>query len=104
MPEHALIVTYALGAGGFGTAAQREAVYSLEAELETALDAAGVGEFDGNEFGGGEVVLYMYGPDADQLLAVTEVALRRFPFRPGHVLLSYGEVHAPDVPERRFDL
>lgn len=27
----------------------------------------GVGEVDGNEFGGGKVVIFAYGPDADAL-------------------------------------
>ncbi|WP_406159019.1 hypothetical protein [Streptomyces canus] len=35
--------------------------------MAAAVEEAGVGEVDGNEFGGGEVVLYAYGPDAQAL-------------------------------------
>jgi len=35
-----------------------------------------VGEFDGNEFGEGECVWYMYGPDADALYRAVEGIIR----------------------------
>src|SRR5450432_2223289 len=37
-------------------------VFALEVALSAAIEASRSGEFDGNEVGGGEVVLYMYGP------------------------------------------
>jgi hypothetical protein len=37
------------------------AVYDLQARLNQAIEAADVDEFDGNEFGDGQVVLYAYG-------------------------------------------
>ncbi|MGW8953893.1 hypothetical protein [Streptomyces sp. NPDC055709] len=43
-----------------------------EALLVKVIEQAGYGEFDGNEFGGGEAVLYAFGPAADALFAVTE--------------------------------
>ncbi|WP_405779417.1 transposase [Streptomyces sp. NBC_00859] len=55
-----------------------------------AVAAAGVGEVDGNEFGGGEVVIYAFGPDAEALFRVMEPGLRMLPFRPAHVVLRYG--------------
>jgi len=55
--------------------------------MESAVEKAGVGEVDGNEFGGGEAVLYAYGPDADALFKVMEPMLRSLPFRPPHVVL-----------------
>lgn len=59
--QHAVIVKLAVPlAPGFE-------LYEVEDELIDAIDSAGVGEFDGNLLGGGEVVLYMYGPDADAL-------------------------------------
>lgn len=51
----------------FGTEEERESVYELEDRLEGAAAAVG-GDHDGHEFGGGEAVLYTYGPDADRLL------------------------------------
>jgi hypothetical protein len=44
-------------------------IFALEDALSAAIEASRSGEFDGNEAGGGEVVLYMYGPDADALFA-----------------------------------
>jgi hypothetical protein len=46
------------------------------------IEQADVGEFDGNEYGGGEVVPYAYGPDADTLFAVMAPILNDLPFRP----------------------
>jgi len=38
--------------------------------LIAAIDASGIGEFDGNAIGRDGAVLYMYGPDADLLFDV----------------------------------
>ncbi|MFO0958943.1 MAG: hypothetical protein U0800_16210 [Isosphaeraceae bacterium] len=47
-------------------------LFDLEDQLEEAIDAAGVGEFDGNEMAIdlADGSLYMYGPDAEALYAV----------------------------------
>jgi hypothetical protein len=49
----------------------------LEKKLETAVGAAKVGEFDGNEMAvdGSDGFLYMYGPDADQLFDAVKPVL-----------------------------
>jgi hypothetical protein len=75
-PEHAVIVHFALTGGDYGTEAQREAVFALEDQLIRAIDAAGVGEFDSNEFGGGEAVLYAYGA-APEILFLLMTQSRR---------------------------
>lgn len=79
-------------------------VREAQRALREALTAAGVGELDGNEFGGGEVVLFAYGPDADALFAAMAPALRRLPLRPAQVRLRYGSPSEPDVAERQVDL
>jgi hypothetical protein len=66
--------------------------------MEEATEKAGVGEVDGNEFGGGEAVVYAYGPDVDALFKVLEPTLRSLPFRPAHVILRRGD------NETRLDL
>jgi hypothetical protein len=48
----------------------------LEDQLMAAIQHAKAGEFDGNEIGPEEFVLYMYGPDAEQLFKVVEPILR----------------------------
>ncbi|EMF52519.1 MULTISPECIES: hypothetical protein [Streptomyces] len=96
--EHAVIAHFRLASGGFGEADQRELVYEAEQAMAAAVEAADVGEVDGNEFGGGEAVVYAYGPDADALFKVMESTLRGLPFRPAHVVLRRGD------GESRLDL
>jgi hypothetical protein len=103
-PEHAVLVTYALSGDRFGEDKEREAVYALTARLAEAVEAADAGDFDGNEFGGGEVVLYAYGPDANRLFAAMEPQLRAFPARPAHAVLRFGEADDPTAIEQRIDL
>ena len=47
-------------------------LFALEDRLVKAINSAAVGEFDGNEVGGGEASLYMNGPDADKLFQVVK--------------------------------
>lgn len=46
---------------GLGEPSQRQAVRRSQRLLAEAIEQAGVGEFDGNEYGGGEVVLLRHG-------------------------------------------
>ena len=55
----------------------------LEDLLVEAIEQAGVGEFDGNEFGPGEVTLFMYGSDAEALHRAVEPVLRTHPLCAG---------------------
>jgi hypothetical protein len=63
LPEQAVIVHFAYGQTDLGP------LFELEDQLIAVIDAAGVGEFDGNEVArdGSDGYLYMYGPDADRL-------------------------------------
>ncbi|MEU1468033.1 hypothetical protein ABZ434_07400 [Streptomyces sp. NPDC005761] len=99
-PEHAVIARFHLGGDEFGEPGQRSLVFEAERSIGAAVAAAGVGEVDGNEFGGGEVVIYAYGPDAEALFRVMEPGLRMLPFRPAHVVLRYGEPGDDVVSER----
>jgi len=103
-PEHAVIVHFKLSDDQHGTVEERESVFALEDELEHAIESMTAGEFDGNEFGGGEAVLYAYGPDADALFAAMEAPLRAFPARPAFVILRYGEPSDATATERRVEL
>ena len=53
--EHAVIVTYSLSGGAFGEPREHDSVRALQQRLTTAIESADVGEFAGNEFGGGKV-------------------------------------------------
>ncbi|MFF4552030.1 hypothetical protein [Streptomyces sp. NPDC001422] len=102
-PEHAVIARFHLGGGDFGDPEQRSLVFAAERSAGAVVSAAGVGEVDGNEFGGGAVVIFAYGPDAKALYRVMEPHLRALPFRPAHVVLRYGEPD-DDVASERIEL
>jgi hypothetical protein len=102
--EHAVIARYRLADGGLGQHSERMAVFEAQRLLVEAIERAGVGEFDGNEFGGGEVVIYAYGPDADALFAVMAPVLHNLPFRPAHVVLRHGAASDASAVPRRVDL
>ena len=79
-------------------------VFDVEDRLIEAIDTAGVGEFDGNLMGPGEVELYAYGPDADALFEVMEPILHSVPVKEGsYVTKRYGEA-GEDAREVRVDL
>ena len=103
-PEHAVLVTYALSDDRLREKVERKAIFALQARLAEAIQAADAGEFDGNCFDGGEVVLYAYGPDANRLFAAMEPQLRAFPSRPAHAVLRFGEADDPTAIEHHIDL
>ncbi|WP_433042733.1 hypothetical protein [Dactylosporangium sp. CS-033363] len=100
----AVIVRYALTGGPFGTTDGRAAVYELQERLTAALAGLDVGELDGNEFGGDQVAVYLYGPDADRLYDAVEPVLRSLPHRPARATLRYGEAGDPDAVRYEIDL
>ena len=71
--KHALIIRFKYGSTDLS---QLEA---LEDELIAAIEAAHVGDFDGNDVAadGSEATLYMYGPDADKLFEAVRTVLER---------------------------
>ena len=100
--EHAVIVHLPLDDSRFGSTERRDALNALEDELINAIELAEAGEFDGNEFGEGECVFYMYGPDADTLYMVIEVVLQEFPVaRGGYAIKRYGPAEDPTAKEAR---
>ena len=66
----------------------------LEDQLESVLQGAN-GEYDGNEYGPSEVVLFLFGKDADKLFQSVEKVLRAHPLCKGaRVELRYGDIGA----------
>jgi hypothetical protein len=102
--EHAVTVHFRLSGDRFGTEAERDAVRQLQERLRTVIDDADAGEFDGNEFGGGGVTLWAYGPDADRLYAVMEPHLSAFTARPASATLRYGPADDPSARKRQIEL
>ena len=103
--ENQSVITHLrLSDGEFGTAKEREAVFALEGRIADAAARIGC-RHDGNLFGGGEVELFTYGPDADALFAVIQDSLRGFEVRPGsYAVKRYGAADDHDAREERVEL
>lgn len=85
--EQDLLVVLRLSNRQMGTARERQELEAFADELEAAVQAAGVGEYDGDETGGGECTLFFCGPDVDRLLAVLLPLLKHSPLcRGGHLV------------------
>ena len=87
LPEHAVIVHFQYGSTDLSR------LFALEEQLQEAIGAAAVGEFDGNEVAvdGSDGFLYMYGPDADALFEAVRPVLEGAAFMRGaRVMLRYG--------------
>jgi len=81
--ERDLLVVLRLSNRNMGTHEERAQIELLADDLEGAVLDAGVGEYDGDEFGGGECILFFCGPDEDQLLGVLRPLLQRSPLARG---------------------
>ncbi|MDX6560345.1 MAG: hypothetical protein QOD65_159 [Gaiellales bacterium] len=102
--DQAVITHLRLSDDEFGTTQEREAVFELEGRIANAAERVGCFH-DGNAFGGGEVELFTYGPDADVLFGVIESSLRGFEVRPGsYAIKRYGRIEDPNVREERVEL
>ena len=100
--DHAVIAHLPLSNGDMGTEEERDVIFLLEDRLSAAIERAGAGEFDGNEFGAGECVLYMYGPDADRLYDTIVPHLQMAAAaRGGYAIKRYGEATDPSAREVR---
>jgi hypothetical protein len=70
----------------------------LSEKLTEAIENSGLGMFDGNEIGGNETVLFMYGPDAKLLFKQIDPILREDEFcRGAKAIIRWG---GPGSPQR----
>lgn len=100
--EQALIATIKLRSGDTGNTEERGRIATLEEQLSEAIKRSGVGDFDGDEYDAGVCTIYMYGPSADRLLAVTLPILKKFHAPVGsYVTKRYGK---PGAKEDRIPL
>jgi hypothetical protein len=100
--EQAVILHLPLRSGPFGSPEEREALLALEDQLAAAVVENAAGEFDGDEFGEGECVLFLYGPDADSLFAAIEPALKASSQASGgYAIKRYGEATDMNAQEVR---
>ena len=90
--EQDLLVVLPLSNRSMGTAADRMAIEALAEELSAILEESGVGEYDGEEIGGGSCTLFFAGPDPRRILQVIQPVLRHSPFgRGAEAILGYGD-------------
>jgi hypothetical protein len=74
----------------------------LEDDLIALMDPSDMGYHDGNEIGGGETTLWLFGVDAEQLFKFIEPTLRNNPFsKNARITLRFGQFGSP---EREFSL
>lgn len=103
--EHAVIAHLRMTESKFGSERERAEVTALADNLMHIIDEKQAGEFDGEEFGDGRCVLYMYGPDADRLFEVVEPVLKAAPLaRGGFAIKRYGEASDASAVEARVNL
>jgi hypothetical protein len=90
--EDCVKVHFKLSDGEYGSEQERDAVHGFTDKLDALIREHDAGEFDGDEFGGGEGTLFMYGPDADRLYETVLPALKSWAkLRGGYVIKRYAE-------------
>ena len=90
--EEAVIATIKLNSGDMGSAEERQRITALEDQLSGAIKRSATGEFDGDEYGGGVCIVYMYGPSAERLFAAVSPILKKFRAPKGsYVVKRYGK-------------
>jgi hypothetical protein len=100
--EQDLLVVLKLSNRQMGTRQERADLEALASELEAAVVAAGVGEYDGDEIGGGECTLFFCGPDVDRLLTVLRPLLKRSPLcRGGHLVRMVDDADGGGASQRQ---
>lgn len=98
--EHAIILHIALSDQKLGSMNDRLAISRLEDEISSALEASNFGELDGDEYGDGECIIYIYGPDADILFSLIVPLLASGPDAyKGYAIKRYGEADDPQARE-----
>jgi hypothetical protein len=74
----------------------------LSDRLTTSLAKTNLGMFDGNEIGGGETILFLYGDDAEKLFEHILPVLQQYEFcRGARAVIRQG---APGAPQREVNL
>ncbi|MET4633824.1 hypothetical protein [Kaistia defluvii] len=80
--------------------AERRAMEELGEQLAHVITSNGLGEFDGDEWGEGWYIFFMYGESADRLFDAVGPIVASSPLsRGGHAVRRYGPADAPDAPQ-----
>lgn len=81
--ERDLLIVLPLSNRLMGTNEERAEIAMLADRLERAVVDAGLGEYDGDEYGGGECILFFCGPDEMELIGFLRPLLQRTRFARG---------------------
>lgn len=77
-------------------------ILAVEDRLMEVVDSRpGIGEVDGNEVGSGTAMIYLYGPDCENLWSAIESTVRGLEPTPTRVTIRPG---GPDTPGRDLTL
>lgn len=100
--EQDLLVVLRLSNRQMGTQQERQEIEQFAEELGEAVAAAGVGEYDGDEIGGGECTLFFCTPDVDKLLTTLRPLLKRSPLcRGAHLVRMVATADGGLVSQRQ---
>jgi hypothetical protein len=99
-PEHEVIVHFTYGSTNF------QHIYAIEDLLRMAISEAGAGEYDRREVAddGSDGVLYMYGPNAENLFRAISPVLASFPFMRGATVTLHFGPPKRSTPKRIIQL
>ena len=75
--SHAVMLHLRLSDEQFGSEEEGDDIHRMMDRLKQAILANDAGELDGDEFGGGECVVFMYGPDAGKLFSAIQPSLKK---------------------------
>jgi hypothetical protein len=100
--ESALLVNIRLSDDHLGTEDDRDEISSLTDALEGLLQANNLGEVDGDEFGKGYGIIYIYGTDVDKMFDfIAPIVKQRIPSKRIFLIKRYGEL---DNREEKIEL
>ncbi len=74
--------------------------HEVQKEMDDALHAADAGEVDGDLWGGGQCVVYCYGPDAERMWEVLAPIIEPHPIPRGSYALKHFRGPGPHRTER----
>jgi len=99
--EQAVFIKLKLVGSGYGTPAEQDAVHAIERKLKLALAPIKDAQLSGDEFGDGVCAIYVYGRDADAMLAAIKPVVDDWPaLKGGTITRRYGPPKAREVVDK----